>query len=62
MVRILCLILVEKLHFKYRRMKVAAMFNNYILNFNFTVFVVFLKKLYKRELLTYFGDLHNLTC
>ena len=41
MVRILCLILVEKLHFKYRRMKVAAMFNKYVLNFNFTVFVVF---------------------
>lgn len=49
MVRILCLILVEKLHFKYRRMKVAAMFNNYILNFNFTVFVVFLKKIIQKR-------------
>lgn len=40
--------MVEKLHFKCRRMKVAAMFNNYIFNFNFTVFVVFKKIIQKR--------------
>lgn len=56
--RNVCLALVEKMHFQYRRMKVAALFNIYVLNFNFRVLwgIFFIYKIKQKKVSNFFKE------